>query len=105
MFVITKIIIDFVFINHNTKVDFDFFFVLFFFLVLYLTAVKQNMFCWEIYFSLNKKRQVLFEIENYKRDKVNSLAVLIIESDLTKKLDYDDSIDTFANEKARRKHF
>jgi len=36
---------------------------------------------------------------------LNFLAVLPIESCLTKKLDYDEIIDTFANEKARRKYF
>jgi len=38
-------------------------------------------------------------------ERINSLAFLTIESDLTKELNYDNIIDTFFNEKAWRKHF
>lgn len=36
-------------------------------------------------------------------ESLNSLAVLTLE--LTKKVDYDDTIDAFIDEKPRRKHF
>jgi len=51
---------------------------------------------------------VLKRIESYLRSKtteerLNCLAILTIESDLTNTLNYDDVINLFANEKARRK--
>lgn len=60
--------------------------------------------------SAERSFSVLKRVKSYLRsrttdERLNSLAVLTIESDLTNKLDYDDIIDTFANEKARRKHF
>lgn len=60
--------------------------------------------------SAERSFSVLKRVKSYLRsrttdERLNCLAVLTIESDLTQQLNYDDIIDTFANEKARRKHF
>jgi len=60
--------------------------------------------------SAERSFSVLKRVKSYLRsrttdERLNCLAVLTIESDLTQQLNYDDIIDNFANEKARRKHF
>lgn len=39
------------------------------------------------------------------QDRLNSLALLAIEEDIAAKIDFDDIIDSFANQAARRKPF
>ena len=51
-------------------------------------------------FSLLKR---LYLRSSMSQDRVKSLAVLHINSDITKQLDYEDVIDDFATKKARRK--
>lgn len=60
--------------------------------------------------SAERSFSVLKRVKSYLRSKttderLNCLAVITIESDLTQQLNYDGIIDTFANGKARRKHF
>lgn len=60
--------------------------------------------------SAERSFSVLKRVKSYLRSKttderLNCLAVITIESDLTQQLNYDGMIDTFANGKARRKHF
>ena len=39
------------------------------------------------------------------QDRLNSHSIMIMESDITKQLDYSDVIDEFANAKSRKRYF
>lgn len=60
--------------------------------------------------SAERSFSVLKRVKNYmrstmKEERLNSLSIMHIESDVLLSLDYDDIIDTFAQQNCRRKQF